>query len=105
MTKLQGPFFGLSKKEFTQDEINRMARCITNELSKWFEEQHDTDYHTTTCRRSTIVTQAPSNKDAMKALQTLHKYYSKPAMSLPLCMCGILSKSFVEAIATDPFKD
>jgi hypothetical protein len=43
MTKLQGPFFGLSKKEFTQDEINRMARCITNELSKWFEEQHDTN--------------------------------------------------------------
>jgi hypothetical protein len=47
----------------------------------------------------------PTNKDAMKALQTLHLYYSKPAMTVPAAMHAILGKSFADAIATDPFKD
>jgi hypothetical protein len=34
MTKLQGPFFGLSKKEFTQDEIKYLARSTADGISK-----------------------------------------------------------------------
>jgi hypothetical protein len=47
----------------------------------------------------------PTNRDAMRALQTLHLYYSKPAMTVPAAMHAMLGKSFVDAIATDPFKD
>jgi hypothetical protein len=47
----------------------------------------------------------PTNKDAMKALQTLHLYYSKPAMNVPAAMHAILGKNFADVIATDPFKD
>jgi hypothetical protein len=47
----------------------------------------------------------PTNKEALKALQVLHEYYSKPAREVPSSMHSILNKSFAEAISTDPFKD
>ncbi|URC15501.1 hypothetical protein BD1_60 [Octadecabacter Antarctic BD virus 1] len=47
----------------------------------------------------------PSNKDAMRALQTLNHYYQQPALNVPLSMTRVLGMSFKEAVSTDPFKD
>lgn len=47
---------------------------------------------------------APSNSDAMKAIQTLHKYFSQPAVIVPMSMHELLGKTFLDVISEDPFK-
>ena len=41
MSKLQGPFFGLSKREFTQDEIKYLAQYTADGLLELLGKQHD----------------------------------------------------------------
>ena len=59
---------------------------------------HDTD-------RCETLEEKISLKEAMKALQTLHKYYSQSAIDVAPSMMPILDKPMREAIKNDPFKE